>query len=147
MALNNPRPGGPNSVPEYQLSSIPYALNGAVNEIDNGSTLTVANDANQNQTIYVVEFPRVTRWIYIRAQAAAKIYFSSKTAANKTRGLSLAENETTPRLEMRVKKLYIHNDHNAAVLNIMAGLTTVDGEIFEGHIEHFTDSDNNNKIG
>jgi len=145
MPLDNPRSGGPNHVAEYQLSSIPYALNGAVSAIDNGTTLTVANDAEQNQTIYVVEFPRVTRWIYIRAAGAAKIYFSSKTAANKTRGLSLAANETTPRLEMRVKKLYIHNDDNAVVLNIVAGLTTVDAIEFEGHVEHFID--NNNKVG
>lgn len=145
MSLNNPRPGGPNHVPEYQLSSIPYALNGAVSAIDTGTTLTVANNANANQTIYVIEFPRVTRWVYIRAAGAAKIYFSSKTAANKTRGLSLAANETTPRLEMRVKKLYIHNDDNAVVLNIMAGLTTVDADAFDGHVEHFID--NNNKVG
>ncbi len=146
MPLNNPKSGGPNHVAEYQLSSIPYALNGAVSAIDNGTNLTVNRTSdNQAQTIFVVEFPRVTRWIYIRAQGAAKIYFSSQTAADQTRGLSLAANETTPRLEMRVKKLYVHNADNAVVLNIMAGLTTVDAVEFEGHIEHFID--NNNKVG
>ena len=147
MPLNNPKPGGPNHVAEYQLSSIPYALNGNINTYDNGVTLSV-NRASDNaaQTIYVVEFPRVTRWIYFRNEGAAlKIYFSSQTAADQKRGLSLAANENTGRLEMRVKKLYIHDADDGKALNILAGLTTVDAVEFEGHIEHFTD--NNSKIG
>ena len=143
MALNNPKSGGPNHVAEYQLSSIPYCLKGAVNAIDNGTNLSVGG-----QTVWVIEFPRVTRWLYIKAAGAINIYFSSADAGPQTTTKAMAftgAGETPFRLEWRVKKLYVHNAHNAVDLTIWAGLTTVDGEIFEGHIEHFTD--NNSKIG
>ena len=140
MPLNNPKSGGPNHVAEYQLSGVPYVLQGQVQNIDAG-TVTVGE-----QTVHVIEFPRVTRWIYIKAAAPINIYFSSALAGPQTatRALNLGAGQETPRLEWRAKKLYIHSAHAAVVLTVWAGLTTVDGDNFEGHIEHFTD--NNNKI-
>jgi hypothetical protein len=143
MALNNPRSGGSNSVPEYQLSGIPYCLKGAVSAIDNGTNLTV-----DGQTVYVIEFPRVTRWLYIKAGGLINIYFSSADAGPQTTTKAMAFTgaaETPFRLEWRVKKLYVHSAHNAVDLTIWAGLTTIDTIDFDGHIEHFTD--NNSKIG
>ena len=143
MSLNNPRPGGPNSVPEYQLSSIPYCLKGAVSAIDNGTNLTVGED-----TVYVIEFPRVTRWLYIKANGAINIYFSSVDAGPETTTKAMVFTgaaETPFRLEWRVKKLYVHSGQAGVDLTIWAGLTTIDADNFEGHIEHFTD--NNSKIG
>ena len=140
MPLNNPRSGGPNHVAEYQLSGIPYVLEGEVQNIDAG---TVSVDG---QTVHVIEFPRVTRWIYIKAAGAINIYFSSALAGPKTvaRSLKLANGQETPRMEWRAKKLYIHEDQKAISLTIWAGLTAVGTNDFEGHVEHFTD--NNNKI-
>ncbi len=108
--------------------------------------LPTGAEAGNEATIYVVEFPRVTRWIYFRNGAAAlKVYFSSQTAADAKHGFSLAASENTGRLEMRVKKLYFVDADDGKALNILAGLTAVDAAEFEGHIEHFTD--NNSKIG
>lgn len=142
MSIHSYAAPSANHVPEYQLSGVPYCLKGEVQDIDNGTTLNVGG-----QKVYVIEFPRVTRWLYIKSAAAINIYFSKNDAGPNLgkKSMTLAVGGESPRLEWRLNKLYIHNDHRAVDLTIWAGLTNVQGSSFEGQVEGFID--NNSKIG
>ena len=140
MAISHiPRGVGHNFAPEYQISAVPYVRTGVINTYDNGTTLTVANSSNVNQTIYVVEFPKITQWLQFKAAAGLSVYFSSKDAANEKNGIVLNTNRTYP-LDIRCVNLYFHNDDNAKSLEIVAGLTSIDRQEFTNVIETFLEA-------
>ena len=138
MAISHiPRSVGHNFLPEYQISAIPYSRTGVINTYDNGIPLSINRDNdNAAQTIYVVEFPKITQWLQFKAGAALIVYFSSKDAANQKNGFALDTNRTYP-LDIRCVNLYFHNADNAKSLEILAGLTTIDRTEFNSVVETF----------
>lgn len=131
MSLNWPKPTI-NNVPEYQLSGMPYCL-------------TIDNDAVAGGTkTGVIELPRATRWISISAGVEpADVYFvddataqqndlppanGTLNAKHNNQFFIVKENTTTPRLELRCRKLYFSQDNNGNALTnvtIIAGLTHI----------------------
>ena len=161
MALNNPRPGGPSHVGEYQLSGIPYARQGTIaNLCGAAKTVDINPDpvAEESESYRVFEFPRVTRWIYIKNTSAnaghtVRIHFSELSAAadghaaingvavnTAHKAIVLAGgSDTVVRLPLRLTKIYFPETDNGRTIQIIAGLTSVEKESFAGHIENFTD--------
>ena len=141
MAISHiPRSVGHNFLPEYQISAVPYVRSGVINTYDNGSPLTIANSEGDDQTVFVVEFPKITQWLQFKSGEEAGeepfIYFSSKDAANKSNRIELDANRTYP-LDIRCVNLYFHNEDNAKQLEIIAGLTSIDRKEFTNMIETF----------
>ena len=98
------------SVPEYQLSGLPYCETKTVNSGKSSFT-----------------FPRVTRWITVSSTVAVDIYF---TAAGNGDPLNdqyytVPANTHTLRLELRCAKLYVKTTANGSV-SVAAGLTHID---------------------
>jgi hypothetical protein len=132
MSLNWPKPTI-NNIPEYQLSGLPFCL-------------TIDNDANNGNTkTGVIEFPRATRWISISAgRKPVDIYFVDDETAKLNDNPPVDdgnENEkhndqffivkadtTTPRLELRCRKLYfsqVDDGNDLTNVTIIAGLTHI----------------------
>ena len=142
MAISHiPRSVGHNFAPEYQISAIPYVRTGAIQDYDNGSTLTVANSGAENQTIFVVELPKISQWLQFKAGAALSVYFCSEDAANKKNGIVLSTTRTYP-LHLRCVNLYFHDDDKAKNLEVVAGLTTIDRSEFTNVVETFLEANN-----
>ena len=108
---------GLNHVPAYQASGRPYAT----------GSLEVS-------TPKVLEFPFVTRWVYVQnhGTGSVKIGFSQNgvtgtgTSANYFRlnGTQAgANNAQTIRLELKVSELWLHG--NSDDVDVVAGLTTI----------------------
>ena len=120
MPLKNVLPGA-SSVPEYQVSSVPF--------------LTSSADSVELDTTPIqIEFPRVTRYIVITntsdvAQAALRIGFTENgiNAAETSNYLVLSGTQSTPRLELRCKTLFLRADGATNTgFSLMAGLTTIE---------------------
>tara|TARA_B100000902_G_C27259331_1_gene889746 strand:+ start:1025 stop:1405 length:381 start_codon:yes stop_codon:yes gene_type:complete len=109
---NNTRWPSPSvtSVPEYQISGLPYCETKTVNTEKSSFT-----------------FPRVTRWITVSSTVAVDIYF---TAAGNGDPLDnqyykVPANTHTLRLELRCAKLYVRTLADGDV-SVAAGLTHID---------------------
>ena len=141
MALDYPPGGGVNSVPEYQISSVPYSATGLISAIRTG-TFDQVKTAGGDETISFIRFPRVTRWIYIKVTngTALPIYFNEIDAADEAaiHAYTVAGNTETLVLPWRVQKLYFHSSDVGSQVSIAAGLTTVPGDLLSGSIEAFT---------
>ena len=101
---HNTRWPGPSvtSVPEYQLSGLPFTTQVAVGN--------------------PVVLPRVSRWVVLKAAGApATIKFTEEAGIT---GFTLAAGEMTPRLELRCSKIYFTG--NGSTLHVIAGLTHID---------------------
>ena len=96
------------SVPEYQLSGLPFCQTKSVAGNDEGE----------------FNFPRVTRWIVITSDKPTKVYFKSGNDADNNQYFNLPENGVTPRLEIRCADLYVKPTGNASI-SVIAGLTHV----------------------
>jgi len=113
----------PNSVPEYQLSGVPYATGSAAAEV------------TSQDTPIRVNFPEVTRWIviYNSGSAGVRVGFTANgaRAVNTANYFVVKAGTTTPRMEIRCKSLYFTKDSaTAADFNIIAGLTTIRSDYF-----------------
>ena len=97
------------SVPEYQLSGLPFCQTKSVN---NG----VEGEFN---------FPRVTRWIVITSDKPTSVYFKSGNDGDNAQYFKLPEDGISPRLEIRCANLYVKPTANATV-SVIAGLTHID---------------------
>ena len=97
------------SVPEYQLSGLPYCetKSGAI-----GDSFT--------------DFKRVSRWIVIHAVGAdANIKF--KSGIDNNQHFVVKADTTTPRLEVRCSKVYFDQVDGAGnKVSIVAGLTNIE---------------------
>jgi len=98
------------SVPEYQLSGLPYCL-----------TKTVSGNAS-------FVFPRVTRWITVSSTVAVKIFFveDPESAGNPhdNQFFIVPANTSTLRFELRCAKLYVQTEAEGDV-SVAAGLTHI----------------------
>ena len=99
------------SVPEYQLSGLPFCHTKTVNGENSFS------------------FPRVTRWITVSSTVAVKIFFADDPDAagspHDNKYFLVPANTTTLRLELRCTKLYVSTDAEGDV-SVAAGLTHID---------------------
>ena len=97
-----------NNVANYQLSGLPFTA-----QVDGGDPL---------------EFPRVTRWIVLKA-IEGPITIKFDAGANP---FTIAEGEMTPRLELRCAKIFTANGAggNPGKLQVIAGLTTCSTKTF-----------------
>jgi len=97
---------GLNHAPAYQVSGQPFA-SGSVN----GATATK------------VEFPYVTRWIYVvnRGGADLRVGFS-EAGVEGTNYFVVPNGETSQRLELKASELWISG---SGVVDVVAGLTSI----------------------
>jgi hypothetical protein len=135
MALSHiPRSVGHNFLPEYQISAVPYVRSGLINSYDNGSPLNV-----NGETVYVVEFPKITQWLQFKAGAGLSVYFNAADAAAGDaggKGIVLGTGRSYP-LNIRCVNLYFNDDDDAKSLEIIAGLTSIDRKEFTDVVETF----------
>jgi len=98
------------SVPEYQLSGLPFC------ETKDGA----GDDA------FFTEFKRVSRWIVVHAVGAdANIKF--KSGIDNNQHFVVKADTTTPRLEVRCTKVYFDQAVGAGnKVSIIAGLTNIE---------------------
>ena len=122
MATDHPK-AGPNSIPAYQMSGVPYVTASAANEVD---TTPIRHD-----------FPFVTRFFQVKntdADHAMRVGFSANgVSAPETKNyFLLAAGAQTDILELRTKALFFRADGGSAQASfeIIAGLTTIDSKNF-----------------
>ena len=117
MAIDHPK-AGPNSIPAYQMSGVPYVTASADNEI--GGT-AVRHD-----------FPYVTRFFQVKNtddSHSLRVGFSANGVdATETKNyFILAAGASSEILELRTKTLFFQADNgsNPASFELIAGLTTI----------------------
>ncbi len=121
MAINHPK-AGPNSVPAYQLSGIPY--------------LTGSTGAAEALTRKQFDFPYVTRFITLSNHGAAgselKLAVSNEglagTPATGQKNYFSLDGKQVATLDIRCKTVYISSD--SIQWSMCAGLTTITGSMF-----------------
>lgn len=98
------------SVPEYQLSGLPYCKTKSI-----------------NNTTDTFDFPRVTRWITISADQPVKIFFSAdaNNAPIADQYFTVPADTHILRLELRCAKIWVTTTVNTNV-SVIAGLTHID---------------------
>ena len=99
---------GLNHTPAYQVSGRPFAT---------------ASTTGKSGNAVMVEFPYVTRWIYVQniGSDTAKIAYS-QAGLDGTNYFNLPGPGSTGRLEVKISELYMTGSAN---LSITAGLTTI----------------------
>ena len=119
MATNHPK-AGPNSVPAYQLSGVPYV------------TSSAASEAPATNTAYLIpvkhEFPYVTRFFQVECTNAShglRVGFSLSGSMG-TNYFTVAADSKSDIYELRTKDLFFTSDTTtASSFRIIAGLTTI----------------------
>ena len=126
MAINHPK-AGPNSVPAYQLSGIPYVT---------GSVVAGENlSAVQKQ----FDFPYVTRFITLSNYSGATteelyVAFSAEglsgTPATGQKNFFVVGHDTNVTLDVRCKSVFISTSNDTLKWSMCAGLTTIPADQF-----------------
>ena len=103
-----------NSVPEYQLSGLPYA-----------EKKILGGGAN-----YTFTLPRVSKWIMIRCQTDIEVAFSSGGITGGTSPLEnfLINNQTIGPLDLRCTEVTVKDVAGGSTVYLMAGLTNIAAE-------------------
>ena len=116
MALDHPKTG-PNHVPSYQISGVPYVTASAGDPVD-------------TTTPKQITFPFATRFFVVNnlSNNPMRIGFSANgvQGVETSNYLVLSGNETTGRLEIRCKELFFLADVNTVEFSVLAGLTGVE---------------------
>ena len=100
-----------NSVPEYQLSGLPYAKKV---ELADGTSTTVS-------------LPNVSRWVVISCSTDVEIAFSTAgiTGGGAATEHFLLNGTSTGRLELRCTDIVLKDVGGGSNVYILAGLTTI----------------------
>jgi len=98
------------SVPEYQLSGLPYCETKSVNNNDEGE----------------FNFPRVARWIVITSNQTTRVFFKTALDGDNAQYFDLPKDSVSPRLEVRCANLYVKPTTGNASISVIAGLTHID---------------------
>ncbi len=143
MAINHTK-SGPNSVPAYQMSGVPFLTSSI-------SATEVPNEAAGDVAPIVVSFPYVTKFVKIRNTGGngLRVAFSFtgsyepgrvvKGGATKPASLgrnyfviptAAAGKESTQTFEFRCKKLFLLGDGGTTGFDLAAGLTTIRSDQF-----------------
>ena len=127
MAINHPK-AGPNSIPAYQMSGVPYVTSSAANEVPNSGA--------SSEPIKLT-FPYVTRFFQVEctdASEALRVGFSRNgvKAQETSNYFVVGTNKKSDVLELRTKELYFLSDNgtNPSSFRVVAGLTTIEGNEF-----------------
>lgn len=120
MAINHPK-AGPNSVPAYQLSGIPFVTASAGGEV--------------KASAIEISFPYVTRFFVVQNTSAnpMRIGFTADgvNADITANYMVLSGNDMTPRMEIRCKSLFFRRDGASdCSFSLMAGLSTIESSEF-----------------
>lgn len=124
MATNHPK-AGPNSVPAYQLSGIPFVTASSTTEVPGTNTIPIK-----------LELPYVTRFFQIEniGSDPIRVGFSADgVKGSLTANYFVVTNgEKSDVLELRTKDLFFNTDHatNTTGYRLIAGLTTIDRSNF-----------------
>ena len=107
---------GPNFVPAYQISGIPYVTSSILSEV--------------GTTPIKVTFPQVTRFFVVQniSENPLRVRFTSNgvNAAETANYLVLSGNQATGRLELRCKELYFRREGGTNCgFSVLAGLSGV----------------------
>jgi hypothetical protein len=145
MAINHPK-AGPNSVPAYQMSGIPFVTSSVVTEVPRAD--------NADPTPIQVVFPFVTKNIKIRniGENDLRVGFSAlgvKTPGQGVKGGDLRRNyfvipasgsanlagsaglgETIQTFDVRCKSIFFTAENGTTGFSLFAGLTTIDKDQF-----------------
>ena len=89
-----------------------------------------------------LSFPKITNWVRIKntVDFERKVYFCKFDAVNAGNELTLAANEVTLPLSLRITDLYFKksgDDNDGDDIEILAGLTSIDRSEFTDTIETF----------
>ena len=119
MAINHPK-AGPNSVPAYQLSGVPFVTGSTATEVPTNSGSPIK-----------LEFPYVTRFfqVFNQSSQAMRVGFSSAgTKGTLTKNFFVVAGSGNSEIyELRTKDLYfLSNTGTATGYRVVAGLTTID---------------------
>ena len=137
MSLNH-HSGGPNLVPAYQMSGIPYVTSSAATEVPRLD--------NANGHPIQVSFPFVTKFLTIRniganALRVAFSYTGSQTPGQGAKGSELTRNyfllpaaaagkNDTTTFEVRCKSVFFAGEGGTTGFSVLAGLTTINASQF-----------------
>lgn len=143
MGIKNQLPSGPNFVPSYQISGIPYVTS------SNGAEAPSAADVDLAGGVVPIEvqFPQVTRFVCVTNTGTQdlRVGFSQNgvmdpvgtaAAGNETRRNYFIIDKDQPsavRMEVRCTKLFFLSDGssgNGTGFSVLAGLTGVDRGAF-----------------
>ena len=108
MALDNGPTPGPNSVPAYQMSGIPFVVTG---------TTGVAGPTEIN-------FPFATRNIYIKSRGSSLGISFARSGSLSSTMFTLEDNESWQQ-EIRTTQLFVTGVGSAVQYEIIAGLTFI----------------------
>lgn len=113
MTMNHPT-AGPNSVPAYQLSGIPFVVTGSAT----------------STTVITHSFPYVTRDIYIKARGdSIRVGFTHSGTLGGGAAFKLNVSESVI-LEVRTTQLFIVSTAGTVPYEVVAGLTTIKSSDF-----------------
>lgn len=108
MALNNGPNPGPNNVPSYQMSGIPFVVTGTTGP--GGPT--------------EINFPFVTRNVYVKSRGSSLGVSFALSGSLSTTMFTLEDNESWQQ-ELRTTQLFVTGVGGAIKYEIIAGLTFV----------------------
>ena len=128
MAQHWPKSAGPNYVPAYQVSGVPYVTSSLQNLGANGSLST---------TVKQVDFPYATRFFFVENHGPVpmRVGFTENGVNGKGSGdvsnyFIVAASGSSPRLEIRCKSLFLRAEYAKTAFSITAGLSGVDAGDF-----------------
>lgn len=108
MGMQWPK-AGPNFVPAYQISGIPFVQEGN------------ASDGVQAE----IKFPYVTKFIYIKARGAGTLGVGfSESGLSGSNRITLEDNESVT-LDLRTRSLWVQGVSGSAQYELVAGLTSI----------------------
>ena len=107
MTMNHPT-AGPNSVPAYQISGVPYVVTGSA-----------------TSTVTTHSFPYVTRDIYIKSRGdSIRVGFTHSGTLGGGNAFKLNVSESVI-LEVRTTQLFIVSTAGSVPYEVVAGLTGI----------------------
>lgn len=118
MAINHPK-AGPNSIPAYQMSGIPYLTASVNSEVSDSATSKI-------------EFPYVTRFFQVECTDATngiRVGFSD-AGVDGTNYFTVGTNSKSEIYEFRTKDLFIRGNGGSSDFRVIAGLTTISRDQF-----------------
>jgi len=104
------QPPGPNNVPSYQMSGLPFIT---------GSSITGGSTE-------AINFPFVTRFIQVFNTGSNPVSVEvSENGVEGTNKFTVNPGSNSGVLELRVKKLFLRADDGAVEAEVVAGLTNI----------------------
>ena len=127
MAQHWPQGAGPNFVPAYQVSGVPYVT----------SSLQQGANGVLGTTPQKIEFPYATRFFFVENHGGHPLRVGFTLNGVNAKGQGSVSNYfivqasgSSPRLELRCKTLFLRSEYSTTAFSITAGLSGVDAGQF-----------------